>query len=317
MTTIEWNHPALPYSQQHFGYYPLVRELFYATERLNFLYPSTDRRTNGLPANDIKLLMKLYWDYRDSYNPTGRLSDALEKKMTKKYPPHSDEQSPSFDAQVANGVPRSPMKDLYATGDLNLTNPSTIRCFPLNRWLNGDHLWKNDFLTLLQCIHSTRNNRDDQERFQILIDFLHYNSKKRSIDPFYLTLLKTIVNDRTISFESIPFPPFRAYKSIEQVQVHRESLPHSRCGVTEEQRQNVYAEIDDCFQKNHPYTDEKNFFQPSSLRAEQLSNQRAPSIVASQSRTSNISSTLPNTDRFHFVFPYFPPTAHRSTRNPS
>ena len=270
MATIQWNHPALAYSQQHFGYYLLVTKMLHASEQLNFLYPTASSNSNGLPRNNVKLLTKFYQDYRDSYNPTGRLSDELEQEMVREYPSYSYEDPPSFDRQLTDGSPCSPMEDLYATGDVNLTNPSTITCFPLNRWLNEDHLWKNDFLALLQCIHSKRDKRDDYERFQILLDFLHYNSKKRAIKPFYLTLLKTILINPLISLDSIPFPPFGAYKNIDRVQVHRESLPCSWLGITEEKSEGIYAEVDACFRENRPYADEKNFFDSSVMKASRI-----------------------------------------------
>jgi hypothetical protein len=81
MTKFQWNEQSLPYSLQHFGYYLIIKKLIQASKWLNFIYPSSDSKTDSLSRNDDKLLEKLYWDYRDSYNLTARLSDEMEAEI--------------------------------------------------------------------------------------------------------------------------------------------------------------------------------------------------------------------------------------------
>ena len=71
---IEWNSNGLAYSMQHFGYYLIANNLINAkstTELLCthhlFLMKFQNYSKENL-YNEV-LLKKLYWDYRDSYNP--------------------------------------------------------------------------------------------------------------------------------------------------------------------------------------------------------------------------------------------------------
>ncbi|CAF0949176.1 unnamed protein product [Rotaria sordida] len=97
MVQIDWNESSLPYSMQHFGYYLIVKKLVETSEDWNFMHPSSTsndeiQKLFQSKKYNEKLLAKLYWDYRDSYNLTSRVSAQMEKEIrctssTKSYEP--------------------------------------------------------------------------------------------------------------------------------------------------------------------------------------------------------------------------------------
>ena len=82
MENIEWNPSGIPYSMQHFGYYLIAKKLINTSKQLNFMFPASVSYTTPqiFRQNEYNemLLKKLYWDYRDSYNPMARLSATME-----------------------------------------------------------------------------------------------------------------------------------------------------------------------------------------------------------------------------------------------
>ncbi|CAF2919799.1 unnamed protein product [Rotaria sp. Silwood2] len=260
MTTIRWNEQSLPYSLQHFGYYLIIKKLIEASKQLNFMYPSSESTTNAFPYNNDKLLAKLYWDYRDSYNPTARLSDEMEAEIFNKYSSYSYELAPVYDLAMTDNCVYRPLEDLYKSGDLNLQDPSVLHCFPLNRWTNGNDPFKSIFIGLLKLIDcaktsATNNQPDEMDRLDILFDFLHYISKKCSIKPFYLNMLKAILRGSSISLNSMVFPPFGSYRNIGQIQVHRESI--TLYSITDQDKcTKILDEVEESFRQNLPYTDQ-------------------------------------------------------------
>ncbi|CAF2728436.1 unnamed protein product [Rotaria sp. Silwood2] len=82
MIKIDWNGRSLPYALQHFGYYLRVKKLIDMSQQFNFMHSSTNSDETLTSTEDrkhnVELLTKLYWDYRDSYNPIARLSDDME-----------------------------------------------------------------------------------------------------------------------------------------------------------------------------------------------------------------------------------------------
>ncbi|CAF4862913.1 unnamed protein product, partial [Rotaria sp. Silwood1] len=148
MIKIDWNENSLPYSMQHFGYYLIVKKLVETSEEWNFMYPSSisndeiQKFFQSKKYNE-KLLAKLYWDYRDSYNPTARLSAQMEKEIcctnsTKSYQPVWNSCSYS-----TNYSPLRLLDHLYDSGDVNLKDSEELRCFPLSRWLKAEYELKN------------------------------------------------------------------------------------------------------------------------------------------------------------------------------
>ncbi|CAF1396340.1 unnamed protein product [Adineta ricciae] len=260
METIQWNEQSIPYSLQHFGYYLIIKKLIESSEQLSFMYSSSESVTSALPSNNINLLEKLYMDYRDSYNPTARLSDEMEKGIIFEPKLFSYEPTPAFDSGTTDNSIYRPSEDLYKSGDLHLEDPSTIHCFPLREWIKRNGDFKTIFVGLLKLIERakmpTNNNRSDEiGRLDILFNFLHYISKKCSIRPFYLNMFRTLLKDNSIILVLLVFPPFGSYRQIEQIQVHRDSI--TLYPVTdEEKRAKIFAEMEESFRQNLPYTDQ-------------------------------------------------------------
>ncbi|CAF1173025.1 unnamed protein product [Didymodactylos carnosus] len=227
MVKIDWNENSLPYSMQHFGYYLIVKKLVETSEEWNFMHSSSisndeiEKLFQSKKYNE-KLLAKLYWDYRDSYNPTARLSAQMEKEICctssiKSYQPVWESCSYS-----TNYSPLRLVDHLYDSGDVNLKDSEALKCFPLSRWLKDDYQLKNIWIGLfkfaerLKTIESD-HKKDDIERFEMLLDFLHYISDKCSSKPFYLQMLKSILKAPTLPLGSISYPSFTQYTNIQEI----------------------------------------------------------------------------------------------------
>ena len=90
----------------------------------------------------------------------------MEAEILSEHSSYSYESTPTFDSEVTDYTRYRPIDDLYTSGDLNLTDPSVLSCFPLNRWMNEDNQFKNDFIGLLRLIDRAKtstviNNRDE------------------------------------------------------------------------------------------------------------------------------------------------------------
>ncbi|CAF1184609.1 unnamed protein product [Rotaria sp. Silwood1] len=215
MEVIQWNKNGLPYSLQHFGYYLIVKKIIDTSEQLNFMYSnSTSQKVSKLfenNKNNERLLEKLYWDYRDSYNPTARLSEEMEAEIVSSSVSQSPVKHFVYSQLSANYHPFSLTTDMYESGNVSLKKTSELHCFPLNRWLKNDYELKEVWIGLLKIAIAAKDaaatvNRDSMEEFEILLDFLNYIAHKRSIKAFYLKMLKTVLLESTISWTSIIFP---------------------------------------------------------------------------------------------------------------
>ena len=246
MERIDWNSHGIPFSLQHFGYHLIVRQLIVSSQRLNFMYPTINAQKIDLSglfehrSYNENLLGKLYWDYRDSYNPTARLSKQMEADILGKNPTYSYQPIPPYNSTVESDHPLLLADDLYKRGNVQLKNSSELQCFPLNRWLTGEYDLKSVWIGLLKLSHATKiasdgNTTDDCQRLELLLDFLNYISNKCQIKPFYLTMLKTALKAPTVSLAAIEFPAFGSYENIEHVSVQRDSIPFG-CRMNQEQR---------------------------------------------------------------------------------
>jgi hypothetical protein len=224
MAKIEWNSSSLPYSLQHFGYYLIVKKLVEASEQWNFMYPSTTsgelQKLFESKKYNEKLLAKLYWDYRDSYNPTARLSAQMEAEIrstssTQRYQPVWESSSLGTNYNSMHLV-----NNLYCSGDVNLKDSSALTYFPLSRWLTSEYQLNNIWIGLLKLVEQlkTEKTADQQnkiEQFEMLLNFLHYVSAKCSIQPFYLQLLRSILKAPTNLLRSVSYPKFIQYENIQ------------------------------------------------------------------------------------------------------
>jgi hypothetical protein len=259
MAKIEWNSSNLPYSVQHYGYYLIVKKLVEASEQWNFMHPSTTSRELQKLFESKKyneqLLGKLYWDYRDSYNPLARLSPQMEADIrsastTIRYQPVLE----SYSLET-NYNSMSLVNNLYSSGDVDLKDSSELHCFPLSRWLTSEYQLKNIWIGLFKVIEE--NKRPDEiERFELLLNFLHYISNKCSIQPFYLQLLRSILKSSITTLRSLSYPSFIDYENIDEIsfQSHRIHFPRR---LWRRNHPVALQEVRNCFNKNRTYTNEK------------------------------------------------------------
>ncbi|CAF3980773.1 unnamed protein product, partial [Didymodactylos carnosus] len=266
MEKIEWNVNSLPYSMQNFGYYLIAKKLVETSEEWNFMHPSftsndeIQKLFESKKYNE-KLLAKLYWDYRDSYNPTARLSAQMEAEirctsLTKPYQPVWESCSHS-----TNYSPLRLIDHLYGSGDVNLKDSSALKCFPLSRWLTSEYELKNIWIGLFKFTEQLKtleadNQKDEIGRFEMLLDFLHYISGKCSSQPFYLQMLKSILKAPTLPLGSVSCPSSVRYENIQETsfQSYRIQLPRN---LGRYKRAVALQEIQDCFVKNCTYGNDK------------------------------------------------------------
>ena len=264
MQQIDWYNNSLPYSMQHFGYYLIVLKLIETSQQLNFMYSSVNTKQPEIFRNNKKLLRKLYWDYRDSYNFTARLSEEMENEIfnTDSTQPY---QSFLLNSAYSTTYNRIQLEDsLYSYGDLNLKTSSELSCFPLNKWLADEFQLKHVWIGLLQLASSlnTRNDRNQIESFELLLDFLHYISNKLDIVPFYLQMLRTVLRNSTVRLESVAFPMFGQYENIQEVCVQKGGLPFT-WSHTDEQRQRILRIVERCFEWNSTFYYNEQSDEPS------------------------------------------------------
>ena len=221
---IEWNTDQLSHSVQHFGYYLLVKRLFKTSEQLKLMYSTSQTEHsihNFFQSKDSNenTLIKLYWDYRDLFNPIARLSEQMEEEIrcsssTQSYQPVWNNYLSNvnlFSSSLQNG--------LYSSGDVDLKDTYHLSCFPLSRWLNDQNQIKNSWIGLYKMIEEMKKFEPDKrelemERFEVVLDFLHYVSSKHSpsVNPICFQWLKSILKS---SFQrSVSYPSFEQYKRI-------------------------------------------------------------------------------------------------------
>ncbi|CAF4374193.1 unnamed protein product, partial [Rotaria sp. Silwood2] len=263
MVKIDWNTEYLPYSIQHFGYYLLAKKLYEESEQWKFMY-STNTSHGILKLFESKeynekVLIKLYWDYRDLYNPTARLSPQMEaeirsKNITKSY-------QPVWESSTLSTTHNNPLRlvdYLYSNGDVYLKDSSSLACFPLSRWLTNEYQPKCIWIGLFKLIEQLKteqspNQQYEIERLEILLDFLRYISRKHDTQPFYFQLLKSYLKSSTTSLRTLPYPEPKRYENIQEtsVQSHRINFP-SR--LYPNNREKALQEIRSCFINNREYT---------------------------------------------------------------
>ncbi|CAF4497859.1 unnamed protein product, partial [Rotaria sp. Silwood2] len=259
MVKIDWNTEYLPYSIQHFGYYLLAKKLYEESEQWKFMY-STNTSHGILKLFESKeynekVLIKLYWDYRDLYNPTARLSPQMEaeirsKNITKSY-------QPVWESSTLSTTHNNPLRlvdYLYSNGDVYLKDSSSLACFPLSRWLTNEYQPKCIWIGLFKLIEQLKteqspNQQYEIERLEILLDFLRYISRKHDTQPFYFQLLKSYLKSSTTSLRTLPYPEPKRYENIQEtsVQSHRINFP-SR--LYPNNREKALQEIRSCFINN-------------------------------------------------------------------
>ena len=224
---IEWNTDKLAYSVQHFGYYLLAKRLYKTSEQLKFMYSTSQTHTiqNLFESKDYneKTLMKLYWDYRDWYNPIARLSEQMEEEIRCSHSIQSYQ--PAWNNYLSKTNYFSPTLDngLYSSGDVDLKDTYHFSCFPLSKWLNDEYQIKNTWIGLYKFIEEMKqfeaNKRAlDMERFEVLLDFLHYIVSKHSssVNPICFQWLKSILKSSTTSRQSVSYPSFKRYTRINE-----------------------------------------------------------------------------------------------------
>ncbi|CAM4909258.1 unnamed protein product [Rotaria socialis] len=262
MEHIDWNSSGIPYSMQNFGYYLIAKKLIDTSQKLNFMYPSV--KTGDIPElfngeiYNEALLKKLYWDYRDSYNPSARLSIEMEDdilRITSTTAYYQTVHNCSLDTNY-NFV--CLVNDLYKDGDVDLRDCSKHHWLPLSQWLPDANKLKDTWIGLLKMAVSTKteatkNNTDDIKRFETLLDFLHYIAKNCQIKPFYLQMLKTSLQMSTASLINLAFPPFISYQKIEEFMFLRERI-NLRNNLTLSKMNQILAEVEACWWGNREYT---------------------------------------------------------------
>ena len=255
---------SLPYSLQHFGYYLIVKELVEASEQWNFMYPSTTsgelQKLFESKKYNEKLLAKLYWDYRDSCNPTARVSAQMEAEIrstssTQRYQPVWESSSLGTNYNSMHLV-----NNLYCSGDVNLKDSSALTYFPLSQWLTSEYQLNNIWIGLLKLVgqlktEKTADQQNKIEQFEILLNFLHYVSAKCSIQPFYLQLLRSILKAPTNLLRSVSYPKFIQYENIQHTSFQLSLFKFLRY-FGRHKRFIIEAEMRDCFNKKSTYTNE-------------------------------------------------------------
>ena len=224
MVKIDWNDPGLPPSLQHFGYYLIAKNLMGGSQQFTFMYPllvsPQESKLFDEKLYDETLMKKLYWDYRDSYNPLARLSTELEADIlsTRSGKPYCS--AAEYCSHIENYGAVRLVDDLYSGGDVYLRDCSKQPLLPLSQWMSGDNELKHTWVGLFKVAVDLRlrvaeQSAEGTERFEMLLDFLHYISDKCKINPYYLQILKTVMELPAESLTSLRIPPFIHHKRIE------------------------------------------------------------------------------------------------------
>ena len=262
---IEWHENGLPYSVQHFGYYLIAKNLIHSSEQLNFMY-SFSRSTNEKPAliNEMyeeTVLRKLYWDYRDFYNPLACLSAQMDSMIISTLHGTPTPSTPEYYPQSTNYRNVRLTDGLYKSGSITLSDYSKQHWLPLYRWLSHTDGLKSIWIGLLKTTDSIKttatNNRENIERFEVLMNFLHYISGRLNIDPFYLQMLKTVLKMPNAISTSFTFPPFSLYSSIEETSFIRNRI-HLSSDYNSGEKSQILAEAENSFQSGCDYGNRNN-----------------------------------------------------------
>ena len=171
----------------------------------------------------------------------------LPNSATKPY--HSDSEYCSHKTDYSDG---SLTDDLYDSGSVNPRDCSDQHWLPLNQWLSETNRLNIIWIGLLKMTDrlKTSTSADSTEnikRFEKMIDFLRYIDDRISLNPFYLQMLKTALEEMGNTISSIhPYPPFLNYSNIEQIDVERNSIDLCE-DYSREKRKQIMKLIDDCF----------------------------------------------------------------------
>ncbi|CAF3964773.1 unnamed protein product [Adineta steineri] len=273
MQQIEWNSNGLEHSMQHFGYYLIASHLIKNSQQLNFMHSSSV--SNEIPKlfkeklNDEALLKKLYWDYRDSYNPTARLSVEIEVDILHTVATESCSLTSKLRSSATNDPISSLVDDLYSKGNVNLEDCSNRNWLPLSQWVNEKDQLKNIWVGLLAFAVRSKSlaaegDVDKLQQFVKLVDFIHFISPKCTSKLFYLQLLKTASKVPIITLKSIIFPPFIEYQYVGEV-----SVVENRFKFTKSQNSNIrnqiITEIQRCWTMNINYQGVNNLSSPAEI----------------------------------------------------
>ena len=273
MQKIEWNTHTLPYSMQHFGYYLIAKHLIHTSQQFIYMHPSDT--PEELPEifeeakHNERLLAKLYWDYRDSYNPLARLSaemeaDILNTSSTDVYQLNSTVVSLSTDYTSVRLV-----DDLYSNGNVNVRGSADQHWLPLSQWLVDKDEWKNLWIDLLKIAMNVKMSNTNHcyinlEQYEKLLDFLHYISHKIGVNPFYFQMLKTALKASNISFFTLSFPVPMIYKNIDQISFLREHIAFFN-HYHPTKRNEIFNEIEECFNANGTYENQDGLVTPKEV----------------------------------------------------
>ncbi|UJR20208.1 hypothetical protein I4U23_023339 [Adineta vaga] len=203
MVKIDWNKNGLAYSLQHFGYYLIAKQLINASQQFSFMYPSlnsnkTPEVFEGKLYNET-LLKKLYWEYRDSYNPIARLSSMIEEDIQKLCYSSPHQSDPEYCLHIAS------------------YNPVSLT-------------------TNLQC----------------------------NVEPFYIQILKTVLESSTTLLECVTFPQFITYERIEDITFVRNQIDFID-HHTPYDKNRIMSEIESCFSTNCCYEDKCRLVIPANV----------------------------------------------------
>ncbi|CAF1186849.1 unnamed protein product [Rotaria sordida] len=261
MEQIDWNANGLPYSMQHFGYYLIAKKLIETSQLFNFMYPSMSSNKTpelfGRGENNETLLKKLYFDYRDSYNPLARLSQEMERDTLKSIQVNLYSSPSEYCKHINNYNVVYLVNDLYSYGNVNLVDCSNRHWLPLSQWMTSENNLKDIWIGLLKMAHCIRiqatvNDTEDIQRFESLLDFLHYISSKRNVNPFYLQMLKTALKSSTILLAGITFPSFVVYTDINEISFREERIDISYRSNSSE-KEKILGKAETCWRTNQQY----------------------------------------------------------------
>ncbi|UJR19100.1 hypothetical protein I4U23_022231 [Adineta vaga] len=149
------------------------------------------------------------------------------------------------------------VRGLYNSGDVDLVDQVITKWLPLSRWLSEGCCLRDIWIGLLGLAdrlkaQATGTHTDDIQRFECLIDFLHYISKQCKIKPFHLQLLKTQLKAPNISLRSISIPQFINYENIEQISVNIDSMDF----INRKKKKDwniIKQEVENCFTENRSF----------------------------------------------------------------
>ena len=273
MQEIQWNTHSLPHSLQHFGYYLIAKNLIDISQQFSYMYPSDTLpeipEIFTKPKNNEQLLKKLYWDYRNSYNPLARLSPEMEADILKTSNTDIYQLDSTVISRSTNYKRIHLIDDLYNSGPVHLRDISNQHWLPLSQWLENDNQLKNIWIGLLKMainlkMSSAAHSGLDFERFNKLLDFLHYISGKMRTNPFYLQMLKTALNSSNISSQVLTLPSFGFCANIESSLFLKQQirfLDHYHPS----KRNEILTEVEKSFSENRNYENKNGLVTPKEI----------------------------------------------------